>query len=150
MAQPTISGPFCVLTVKLFPQSNSSSPHAWLIWEDHRQSARHQKQVLRKYMKNMPLCDTASFFEENQESFMTNLQKNTYVERWVSVYFLSIPKNRFFFFFFFFFFFYFYLFFFFFILHIFQAKVVNIGINPKNAKPADARRLHACLAALNI
>lgn len=67
-------------------------------------------------MKNMPLCDTASFFEENQESFMTNLQKNTYVERWVSVYFLSIPKNRFF-----------------FILHIFQAKVVNIGINPKNA-----------------
>lgn len=67
-------------------------------------------------MKNMPLCDTASFFEENQESFMTNLQKNTYVERWVSVYFLSIPKNLFF-----------------FILHIFQAKVVNIGINPKNA-----------------
>ena len=133
-AQSTISGPFCVLTVKLFPQSNSSSPHAWLIWEDHRQSARHQKQVLRKYMKNMPLCDTASFFEENQESFMTNLQKNTYVERWVSVYFLSIPKNLSF----------------FFILHIFQAKVVNIGINPKNAKPADAQRLHACLAALNI
>ena len=115
-AQPTISGPFCVLTVKLSPQINSSSPHAWLIWEDHRQSARHQKQVLRKYMKNMPLCDTASFFEENQESFMTNLQKITYVERWVSVYFLSIPKNLFF-----------------FILHIFQAKVVNIGINPKNA-----------------
>ena len=32
-------------------------------------------------MKNMPLYDTASFFEENQESFMTNLQKITYVER---------------------------------------------------------------------
>lgn len=47
---------------------------------------------------------------------MTNLQENTCVERWVSVYFLSIPKKLFF-----------------FILHIFQAKVVNIGINPKNA-----------------
>lgn len=65
---------------------------------------------------------------------MTNMQKNTDVKRWVSVYFLSIPKNLFF----------------FLILHIFQAKVVNIGINPKNAKPADARRLHACLVAFNI
>lgn len=54
---------------------------------------------------------------------MINLQKNTHVQRWVAVYFLSIPKN------------------FFFSSCIF-SKVVNIGIYPKNAKPTDVRRLH--------
>jgi len=64
---------------------------------------------------------------------MTNMQKNTDVERWVAVYSFQFLKT-----------------FFFSFLLIFQAKVVNTDINPKNAKPADARRLHACLVALNI
>ena len=62
---------------------------------------------------------------------MINLQKNTHVQRWVAVYFFSIPKNCFF-------------------SSCIFSKVVNIGIYPKNAKPTVARRLHVLAYVQNL